>query len=138
MLDLHFSLCKWKGERGRAPPRAKAAQEPFGTPLPWEAGGTRGLRWLFAAVSTPEVAGSERRALPTCPLRAWQAAACKARQVLRSDCVAPPALEGSWMVGGQPPTYLPFSEGCCSSCSAAWSFGKEFSPLVIRGQWVLC
>lgn len=125
--------------------------EPFCTPLPWGAGGgaggAGGLRQLFPAVSVPGIVRSERGVLPTCPLRAWQAMACKAWEVLRTDCVPRCSLpfllwRGAWCVGARHPLQLPFlrgaaqlcKAGCCSFPPAAWNFGKEFSSLVIRGS----
>lgn len=151
MLDLHFYFCKCKGGRGKALLRAKAACEPFHTPLPrgagGGAGGAGGLRRLFPAASMPGIVRSERRALPTCPPHAWQAAACKAWRVLHADCVACCILplllwRGAGWVAASPPfmclsqrVLLGFAKsGAALSPPAAWSFGKEFSSLVIGGS----
>lgn len=99
----------------------------------------------------PGIVCSERGALPTCPLHAWQAAACKAWRVLHAGCIACCILplllwRGAGWVAASPP-FMCLSQGvllglckvgCCSFPPCCMEFWKGVFLSCDRRQRVLC
>lgn len=135
MLDLHFSLCKCKGGRGKVLLQAKAACEPFRTPVPARGAGG-------GAATAPSSCEHARDCVLGARGSAYLPSACLASHGLHGiakSCTQPARLAaaspgfGGELGGSQPAThFLAFLKGCYSFPAPVWSFGKQLSsPQVV-------
>lgn len=128
MLDLHFSLCKCKGGRGKVLLRARAACEPFRTPVPVRGAGG-------GTATAPSSCEHARDCVLGARGSAYLPSACLAShglQGMAGSCTQPASLSsaspsfGGELGSSQPAIpFLAFLKGCCSFPAAAWSFGKQ-------------